>query len=327
MEISRRSSVALREIWPLETDFSDWLVSEEGIAMIAEDIGIYIEDAQRECRSGDLPCDIVARVQGEEEHTVVIENQFGKTNHDHLGKLLTYASVNNATTAIWISETISDDHRKAIDWLNEITPVHVNFYLSQIQAYRIGNSAVAPQLVVVCRPNIEVKVQREKIDFASNQVHSWTRDFWDDVLSYIKSQKPPFKVRNAGFDSWTGISVGRSGFLLALSVPEKRSRICCELDIDASWRFSAFEQLLAQKAEIENEIGCELEWLELRHKRISRIKLHADIDPSDEAKRDEVKLWMAKYSAAFYQAFRTRIQNLSPGQANSSDNAFEEDES
>jgi hypothetical protein len=310
MDIARRSLVSLREIWPLETDFSNWLVSEDGIAMIAEDIGINIEDARRECRPGDFPCDVVARIQGDEEHTVVIENQYNKTNHDHLGKLITYASVNNATTAIWISETISDDHRKAIDWLNENTPLHVNFYLAQLQGYRIGNSPVAPQLAVVCRPNVEVKVQREKQSAELSGSHAWHSVFWEDVLSFIRKQTPPFNVRNTSSDSWIGFGLGRSGFVLALSVTDKCSRICCQIAIDAPWRLSAFAQLSAQKEQIEQEVGHQLEWLALPEKRISRIKLFGEINPSDDTNREQVKQWMSEKSIAFHHAFSLRIKNL-----------------
>ena len=286
---------------------------------------MLVEDAQRECRPGDFPCDIVARIQGEEEHIVVIENQFGKTNHDHLGKLLTYASVNNATTAIWISETISDDHRKAVDWLNENTPLHVNFYLAQIQAFRIGHSPVAPQLTVVCRPNLKVKVSREKTSLYENSSHQWHRNFWEEVLDYIRTRNPPFNVRNASADAWIGIGVGRSGFAIALSVAAKRTRLCCEIAIDAPWRLSAFNQLYRQKDAIEHEMGCHLEWLKLKDKRISRIKVHADINPSDPENMMQVKQWMSDTSTAFYRAFRERIQNLSPDLSHDED--VEEDRS
>lgn len=80
-----------------------------------------VEEPQRECRPGDFSCDIVGHLVGDENHRLVIENQFGKTNHDHLGKLLTYAAQHTAMTGIWLSEYVADDHREVIDWLNNFT--------------------------------------------------------------------------------------------------------------------------------------------------------------------------------------------------------------
>lgn len=127
MKIGKKVRVPdVRQVWKKENDFSDWLVTEDGVALLAEELGVEIENLTRESRPGDYPCDIVGNRLGDEIHVVVIENQYGKTNHDHLGKLLTYAAVHRAMTGIWISEMISDDHRQVIDWLDENTPPNVN---------------------------------------------------------------------------------------------------------------------------------------------------------------------------------------------------------
>lgn len=112
MKIGKKERVAdVRQVWKKETDFSDWLATPDGTALLAEELEIEVDNLTRESKPGDYPCDVVGNVLGDENHVVVIENQYGKTNHDHLGKLLTYAAVHKATTGIWISETISDDHR------------------------------------------------------------------------------------------------------------------------------------------------------------------------------------------------------------------------
>ena len=308
MIIARRSPIALREIWPMETDFSDWLVSEDGIAMIAEDIGLTIEEPRRECRPGDYPCDVVARLQGDENHAVIIENQFGKTNHDHLGKLITYAAVNDATTAIWISETASDDHRKAVDWLNENTPPNVNFYLARIHAYRIGSSPAAPLLDVVCRPNFQVK-SRPSVN-GDRQV--WLKDFWEDVLGDIRERNPPYRVQSPSTAHWSAITTGRSGFYMAISTMARSTKICCEFIINTSWRLDAFAQLEEQREEIEREIGESLEWLALPEMKQSRIQLQSELDPRELANREEIKKWMFEKSVAFYLAFSPRTRILQP---------------
>lgn len=309
MEISRRSPVPLREIWPLETDFSDWLVSDGGIAMIAEDIGVTIENPRRECRPGDFPCDIVAQLQGDEDHVVIIENQYGKTNHDHLGKLITYAATNDATTAIWISETLADDHRKAVDWLNEVTPINVNIYLARLHAYRIGNSPVSPALDVACRPNVGSKVRRE-INSVQSERHNWRKDFWTEILDYISQAKPPFRLPSPSTGEWSAIALGRSGFALYMVLADRGTKINCQIGINGPSRLGAFAQLEAQREEIESETGYKLEWCQLPDKKMSRIFARCDLDPQLAENLPAVQQWLAQYSIALFKAFAPRIQRL-----------------
>ena len=311
----------MKEVWAKETDFSDWLASPMGLELIASDIGVEIENARRECSPGDFRCDIVGHQLGDENHAIVIENQYNKTDHDHLGKMLTYAAVHDATTGIWISERISDDHRQAIDWLNSITPANVNFYLAQIKAYRIDDSAVAPELTLICSPNLAAKARRieskESVNASNNGI--WNKDFWDDISSFIKERNPPFKIQRSTADSWTGVAIGRSGFFLALVFETKQPCIRCELCVNPAWRFSAFEQLIAQRAEIEQEIGASLDWLPLPDKKISRIRLKADMDVKDSSQRDAIKDWMNTQINAFYHAFRPRVQSINANFISSND--------
>lgn len=311
MRISKRQQVSLREVWPLETSFSDWLVSEAGLSLIAEDIGVEVEDPKRECHPGDFRCDIVGHALGDENHIIVIENQYGKTDHDHLGKMLTYAAVHAATTGIWLTERVSEDHRQVIDWLNNITPPNVNFFLAEIKAYRIDDSPVAPQLDVVCRPNLEVKVQRGESKQELKDRHVWRKEFWEEILTYIKDQNPPFNVQSPSIDHWSSIAIGRSNFSIALSLVPKHQCITCELTITPSWKDSAFEQLAAQREDIESELGKPLEWLPLPGRKVARIMVKANIDPKNDSNRELVKQWMNEQANAFYRVFRSRVQNLS----------------
>lgn len=311
MNIAKRQRVEnLRTIWPKETEFSDWLVSESGLELIAEDVGIEIEEPQRECRPGDYPCDVVARKVGDENHIVVIENQFGKTNHDHLGKLLTYTAMNSAMTCIWLSEIVSDDHRKVIDWLNDNTPPQVSFYLAEIKAYRIGESLPAPQLDVVCRPNLEAKVQRESNAGELKERHIWRRDFWVEISDYIKSKNPPFRPQSPTTDHWLTIALGRGGFHMNLLLVPKHQKIGCEVIIAPLHKERAFEQLQNQKSAIEHEIGQELQWQSSPNVKRARIALETEIDPGEMQNKQAVKEWMHHFSLAFYKAFAPRVKTL-----------------
>lgn len=314
LKIGKRIPVTdLRTIWPKENDLSDWLVTDEGLSLIAEDIGVQVEEPQRECHPGDFRCDIVGQALGEPGHVVVIENQFGKTNHDHLGKLLTYASSNSAMTAIWLAETISDDHRKVIDWLNDNTPEGISFYLAQIKAYRIGESDPAPQLDVVSRPNLATKIERTGGHGGElKDLHIRRKSLWEDILANIKNQKPSLRVQSPTTQHWSNITLGRSEFHLALTLNSRRGAIGCELVMDPPWKDDAFAQLEAEKAAIEAQIGGPLQWMRLPGQKSARVLLEADIDPFKDANREAVKKWMYEKALRFYETFQPRVKLLKP---------------
>src|SRR3972149_472571 len=139
--------VNLREILPDEArDFTPWLATEEGLALLAEVLEVELELISKESQVGPFKADIVAKIVSEEEEEqriVIIENQLELTNHDHLGKIITYAAGHRANMVVWIAETFTDEHRQAIDWLNENIS-DVGFFGLEIQLMRIGDSPAAP---------------------------------------------------------------------------------------------------------------------------------------------------------------------------------------
>ncbi len=153
--LAKLEEVDLREIWPDEArDFTPWLASEEGLKLLSEAVGADLRFAQREAPVGPYSCDLVCTLAGgDEEHKVVIENQLETTNHDHLGKLITYAAGEDAKTLIWISKEFSEEHRQALLWLNENVIEGKAFFALEIHAYRIGGSAPAPHFLVISKPN------------------------------------------------------------------------------------------------------------------------------------------------------------------------------
>lgn len=313
IQIGKRERVGdIRKVWKRETDFSDWLVSDDGVAFLAEELGIEIENPTRESRPGDFPCDIVANLLGDENHKIVIENQYGKTNHDHLGKLLTYAAVHKAMTGVWISETISDDHRQVIDWLNENTPVNLNLYLVRIQLFRIGNSPAAPQLDVVCRPNLTIKETKSGLTQAEKERYAWRRGMWTQIHEAIRAAKPPFRLQSPGDEHWSSISIGRAGFHINMLLTPRNESIGIDLYITVPWKLEALQALELQKEAIEQEIGLPLQWLPLPGKKTARILLDAKIDPRNEANHQVIKDWFAEYSVKMFNSFKPRVSALTP---------------
>jgi len=313
VQIGKRTPVEnIRSVWSKETEFSDWLITPDGIELLAQDLSIEIENTQREAKGSDFSCDIVANLVGDEKHIVVIENQFGRTNHDHLAKLLTYAAVHKAMTGVWIAEEVADDHRQVIDWLNENTPETVSLYLSELKAYTIGSSAAAPQLDVICRPNITMKKANTNQTEAEKKRHAWRLEYWQNIHKHIKGKNPPFRLQKPSTDHWSSIAVGRSGFNIAMLLTPKNQSIGIEVNIQPpGWKDAAFDQLKSQAAEIENELGKSLLWKEMPNNVSSRILLEEKIDPAEEINRETVCNWFAIWTPKVFNAFSARIKQLS----------------
>lgn len=229
---------------------------------------------------------------GDSEHVVVIENQWGKTNHDHLGKILTYAAVHKAMTAVWIAEQVSDDHRTVIDWLNSKTPESIAFFLAELKVLDLGEGHYLPQLDLVCRPNIMVKPPEPGLSPRERETREWRREFWSEIHEAIRKLKPPFNLPNNKSESWSSISLGRSGFSLNMYLTPRRKTIGIDLFIQPEgWKDAAFEALFRQKVETEKELGATLLWQETNTHRSARIYWEHPLDPSDPNNRQAVGSW------------------------------------
>ncbi len=312
MEIGKRAVLStIREIWPKEPEFSDWLSTEAGVELLAQDLGIEIENARREAKGANFSCDIVGNLIGDEKHIVVIENQFGRTNHDHLAKLLTYAAAHKAMTGIWIAEEAADDHRQVIDWLNENTPENISLFLVEVRAYSIGTSPPAPQLDAVCRPNVLIKPIKDDLTPGERKRREWRKEFWITIHDRIKKEKPPFRVQSAGPDHWSSIAIGKTGFHVNMLLTPKNKSIAVELVVQPKgWKESAYFQLQEQAAQIEHEIGRKLDWREMPGQSSSRVLLEEKIDPDEKGNRQKVCEWFSQWTPKIFMAFRDRIKSL-----------------
>src|SRR5579863_2405704 len=164
LNVGRLERVSLREIWGDEAkNFTPWLASPEALGLLKNVIGFDLELIGTEVAVGPYSADILAKSAVEEDHKVIIENQLGKTDHDHLGKMITYAAGLGARTLIWISDRFCDEHRAALDWLNYHTSTPLAFFGLEVRAFRIDNSRPAPQFSVISSPNAQAKDAREKV--------------------------------------------------------------------------------------------------------------------------------------------------------------------
>lgn len=271
MTISRLEPVPLRDLWKHEEHgFSIWL--HENIQVLGDAIGLRLSDAQREVAVGSFTVDLVA--EEESLGRVVIENQLEATDHDHLGKLLTYLTNLEAKTAIWITPNPRPEHVRAIGWLNETTPDDVSFYLVQLAAYRIGTSQPAPLLTVIAGPSPEAKgFGQQKKELAER--HILRLKFWEGLLERAKQKGVLTHAgRSAGKESWIGGASGRSGMGFNYVI-WMEDEACVELYIDTGdldENKAIFDSLAIKRAEVEKAFGDSLEWQRLDERRASRIR-------------------------------------------------------
>lgn len=214
MELGRFEKVAIRAVWAREdTHFTTWLAKEDNLLQLAEELNIGLEFIAQEEKVGPFNADILCRDTATEKY-VVIENQFGKTDHSHLGQVLTYASGLNALTIIWIAEKFGDEHRATLDWLNSVTDETVQFFGVEIELYRIGNSAPAPRFNIVSKPNNWSKAIRRTAQTATQLTETKVlqQAYWQALNEYVEKQKVPFRMQKALPQAYTNIAIGRTDF-------------------------------------------------------------------------------------------------------------------
>ena len=306
-------TISATDVWGHEAHgFTPWL--SENLNLLSEALQIDDLDLQgTEISTGDFRLDILA--EDSLGNPVIIENQFGATDHKHLGQLIAYvASRRKPTTTIWVAERFKDDHRAAIDWLNTSTNEDFNFFAVEIEALRIGDSDPAPFFNVVAKPNSWTKGSGSDQVLANGAVPQWyakRRAYWTSFSELLKQKNANFAIRTPSKDHWHSFSIGRGGFAIDATITPQKNRVGVELLIRQDLHKSGFNQLKVDKAEIEAIIGQKLDWMELPGKQSTRIAAFLpNVDAFDEGQWPMIQDWMVKMMQNFKAAFATRIKTL-----------------
>jgi hypothetical protein len=270
--IGRLERVELRELWKHEErGFSKWL--ENNLDELSEAIGIMLSEPKREERAGNFQVDLVA--ESADGNIAVIENQLEFTNHDHLGKILTYLTNLDAKIAVWIAKEARAEHIRTIQWLNETTPQDIAFFLVRLAAYKIGNSDPAPLFTVIVGPSSESKVIGEKKKELAER-HVLRQRFWTQLLAKARDRKVmTHSSRSPSKDNWIAAGAGvRAGisFNYVIWMDEKAA---VELYIDTDSKEDnkrIFNVLHNEQEKIEEAFGNALIWERLDDKKASRIR-------------------------------------------------------
>lgn len=270
MAIGKLEEVDIRELWKHEQyDFSEWLSKKENIENMNEILGLTLVDISKETYVGSYRCDLFAK----DETTgikVIIENQLEMSNHDHLGKIITYASGLDAKVVVWIVKEAREEHRSAIEWLNNNTNSNVNFFLIEIHVYKIGNSDNAPMFQVIEQPNDFIKNNKStNSNDTMNKSQSQRVEFWNQFNNVLVERGKPFNVRKATTDHWYNVAIGTSDAHIDVTLVNKDSVIGVELYITDNK--DLFDKLYQKKDEIEADLGFKLDWRRLNNSKASRI--------------------------------------------------------
>lgn len=302
MSLGKLKKIELREGWKHEAnDFTKWLAQEENLRLLSDEIGFDIKLIQTEAQVGSFNVDILA----EEENTgnkIIIENQLEITNHDHLGKIITYASGYDARTIIWVVKDAREEHRNAIDWLNENTGEEVGFYLLKIELWQIGDSPLAPKFEIISKPNDwakAVKSSAESSELTDTKIKQL--QFWDAFKSYAKENGTTLRFQKSYPQHWTNISIGSSDCHIALTINSRDDLLTCDIYIPGNK--DLYQEFLAQKDKIENELSEKLEWMELPDKKASRLRLSIPGDFTNESKWDIYFSWLLGVAEKFKVVF------------------------
>lgn len=302
MELGKMKRIHdLRTVWPHEAnDFTKWLAEDANLEELGKTVGIDIDLEERESSVGSFSVDLYATESGS-GRKIIIENQLEETNHDHLGKLITYASGKGAEVVIWIVKRARDEHRQAIEWLNQHTDSNIGFFLVEIELWQINDSLLAPKFNVVEKPNDWAKTMKS-IEGMS-ETDRLKLEFWqafNDQMSSNYDFQREFNLRKPQPCHWYDLSLGTSAYYISLNINTQKKKIDAGIYIPSDKEmFHKFEE---QKEVFEEAIGKDVEFRDAG--KSSRILLYYSINVKDRTKWPKAAMWLFETAIKFKRAVK-----------------------
>jgi len=312
VHLGKLDRVNIRDIWKSEAqDFTPWLCQLENLSILSETVGLELEVQEKEFHIGEFRLDILARVKGSGE-AVVIENQFWKTDHSHLGQLLTYAAGvgegGGAKVVIWVAEDFAEPHRSALDWLNRVTDPSIQFFGIEVELWRIGNSDPAPRFNLVCKPNISQKQISQQTALSTTEL--LYHQFWKGFLDLCTSQGTTLHLPTSPTsNSWLPTNIGAPGFGINLNARKRTKDLECQLWIEGPAK-SAFPLFMAKQEEIMKTLGPQVRFDEMPGKSACKIFETASGDISDQEQWPAMYEWLKKRGESYAGLFTPLVKQL-----------------
>lgn len=310
--LGKLERISLRKAWAHEAgEFTPWLAQADNLNLLAETLGLdELELVGTEHPVGDFKVDILCSDNGGK---VIIENQLEKTNHTHLGQILTYAAGVGARKVIWVAESFRTEHVAALEFLNQHTTDELDFFAVEIELWRIGDSPMAPSFNVVVKPNDWAKTGQQNAKAAASTTPTRQRNlrFWMAWSAWLQAKGSSLRTQKPAPQHWTNIALGRSGVHLAATVNSRESRVNMEVYIDHANSKVMFAQLHSQREAIEAELGVALDWQELPEGHACRILWRRPNAPAeDEAQWPAYFAWLEEAALRMTQVFKPRVKVL-----------------
>lgn len=317
MTLGRLERVDLRSVWEREdTGFTPWLAEPGNLQILSETLGTELELEAVEKDVGPFRADILCREQYAEDRWVLIENQLARTDHSHLGQLLTYASGLDAATIVWIAAPFADEHRKALDWLNEITDAAFKFFGLEIELYRIGDSVPAPRFNVIASPNNwsrQTTAAKRVVADNLSPTRLLQRRYWEAVQARISNQDCPMSPVKPLAQSWLWHGIGKTGVALGLAVNMRDKWVRAEIYFSGKRAKADFSHIETKREEIDSALAGIADWQELPDKNDCRICIKLDADPADEASWPDQHEWLISTASDMHRIFAPHVGRLPRG--------------
>lgn len=312
MKLGRLEKLDLRTYWRREsTDFTPWLAQEENIQLLSETIGIELEVQSQEESVGPFSADILCK-DTINDHYVLIENQLERTDHTHLGQLMTYAAGLDAVTIIWIAQKFTEEHRAALDWLNRITDDTFTFFGIEIELYKIGESNPAPMFNIVSKPNDWTKQVKKSTSLQpATETKLLQQEYWQGLKDFMESRKSFVKMQNPLLQHWTNIAIGKSNFHLSASVNSRDNSLNIWLNIMGDHAKENYDKLHETSYEHSlTEISADLVWDKMEGRKMSAVMLKASGDFSNRAEWTKQFEWFREHLEKYTKYFKQRITKV-----------------
>lgn len=316
--LGRLESVDLRQSWPHEADdFTPWLALEENLGLLGEVLGLELELIETEQDVGPYRADIVCKNTADGSW-VLVENQLARTDHTHLGQLLTYAAGLSAVHVVWIAKRFTDEHRAALDWLNENTNENLRFFGLEIELWRIGESPPAPKFNVVSSPNDWVKGATRRVVGVGEvtPTKALQQEFWMYFADYCEGRGFRFSPTKARPEHWMTMALGRSAF----SIRAIASRWNSADSTYQTWELRAefamydgahsFETLKAESEKLHQELGFPLTWSWPEGAKEAKATCRQTTDLFDRGQWESSAAWLADHLDAMHRVLGPRVKAL-----------------
>ena len=313
--LARLQAVDPQEVWKHESaDFTPWLAEPDNLRLLGKTLGMELDNARTEQTVGSFSADIVA-TNTANNRKVVIENQLQRTDHGHLGQILTYAAGLDALTVVWIAKRFTEEHRAALEWLNNHTSADIGFFGLEIEVWKIGDSPCAPKFNVVAKPNEWTKTLPEKTKLTATQQAQF--DFWSGFRDYATENAKRIRPIAPQPQNWMAMSIGKTGFgLVAVASSDSWDGSMGKAEIRAEFvMFSKdsklhFKKLSDSRTDLDAAFASKPIWYSDDHVQQCKIFFRKSVDWRDEDTRPDCHKWLVHHLDRLHEVFRGRIQQL-----------------